>query len=338
LNLTSKYFITFWILNFAIGVAAFIFFRPLIGMTLFGVPNLLHTIACGTFLGIYFFFLYLCFEKIGPNEIGCVLLFGKPLFQVSSGLIFIPKPFYELIKETRLVIEEQYPEDEITNSRKITPIYITHGSSQATSTDPLDNRITTAVSLVCRYKITDLSKFLTSIGDREQLRRQIRDIVVTTTQVECSKETVGKNYNRLPEINSKLKFGVENLTGDWGIEIVTVLLQNIDLGGAINDALRNVPISIINKEVNKNNSQKIYYDGLAEAEVHKAFQFAKAEGYKVIARELNISEPAVVYQIDTLANMWRKNNADINLYSGDMGEIFKMVTAFSKISNNNKLP
>jgi len=80
------------------------------------------------------------------------------------------------------------------------------------------------------------------------------------------------------------------LSKNWGIEVVTVLLQNIDLGGAINDALRNVPISIINKEVNKNNAQKIYYEGLAGAEVHKAFQFAKAEGYKIIAKELNIPD------------------------------------------------
>ncbi len=273
------------------------------------------------------------FTEVGPDETGVLILFGKPKFQISSGLIYVLPP-YKLQKETKLVIEEQYPEDEVSNNGKPSPIFITHGTSDSPSSDPLDNRITTAVCIVCRYKIVDLKKFITSIGNKEQLRRQIRDIVVTTAQVECSKQTVGKNYSRMPEINSKLKSEVERLTDDWGIQIVTVLLQNIDLGGAINDALRNVPISIINKEVNKNNAQKIYYEGLAEAEVHKAFQYAKTEGYKVIARELNIPEPSVIYQIDTLANMWRKNNADINLYSGDMAEVFKMVTAFSKIANN----
>jgi regulator of protease activity HflC (stomatin/prohibitin superfamily) len=341
MNLTSKHFKTFWLLYFSIGIAVFIFLRLSINtikdMNFFGEPTSWFGIVSGIFCGSYLAYLIICFERIVTNEIGCILIFGKPLFQVNSGLTFVPKPFYELIRETRLVIEEQYPEDEKANVGEASPIYITHGSSQVFSVDPLDSRITTVVSIVCRYKIVDLTKFITSIGEKEQLRRQIRDIVVTTTQVECSKETVGKNYNRLTEINSKLKSAVENLTSDWGIEVITVLLQNIDLGGAINDALRNVPISIINKEVNKNNAQKIYYEGLAEAEVHKAFQFAKAEGYKIIAKELNIPEPVVIYQIDALTNMWRKNNADVNLYSGDMSEVFKMVTAFTKISNNNKL-
>lgn len=277
-------------------------------------------------------------EEVGPNENGLILYWGKPMFQIGSGFIWLPaRKIWSLHRETKLVIEERYPKDENTNSENIAPIYITHGASTVVSSDPLDHRITTSVSIVCRYKIVDLKMFITKIGDKEQLRKQIRDVVVTTAQVECSKATVGANFNRLTEINTELKSAVEILTHDWGIKIESVLLQNIDLGGAINEALRNVPISIINKEVNKNNAQKIMYEGLAHADVHKAFQYARAEGFKIIARELNISEPVVIYQLDTLANMWRKNNTGINLFSGDMAEVFKMVTAFAKVIDDKKL-
>ena len=91
-----------------------------------------------------------------------------------------------------------------------------------------------------------------------------------------------------------------------------------------------------NKEVNRHNAQKIYYEGAAQADVNKAFAYAKAEGYKVIARELNIPEPMVLYQIDALTNMWRKNNADVNLIGGDMAEVFKMITAFKNIQDGPK--
>ncbi len=277
------------------------------------------------------------FSELGPNEVGLILQFGKPMCQVESGFIWLPAPnIWSLQRETKLDIEEQFPENEKHTNSPTPPILITHGASKTLSNDPLDNRLTTTVSIVCRYKIVDLKAFVSTIGNKDQLRRQIKDIVITTTQVECAKDTVGKNLNRIPEINSKLKLAVTDLTQTWGIEVITVLLQNIDLGGSINEALRNVPISQINIEINKNNAQKIFYDGLAQAEVHKAFQYAKAEGYKIIAEKLNIPEPVVIFQIDTLANIWRNNNADLNLFGGGMSDVFKMITSFAKLGNDNK--
>lgn len=289
--------------------------------------------------GVYgLLFSFVCIKginEIGPNQIGIILQWGKPIFQVGPGLLWLPLPIWRLHIESSLVNEEQYPEDENTNNGKITPIHITHGASQKVSSNALDNRITTAVSIVCRYKIVDLIKFITTIGNKDQLRRQIRDIVVTTVQVECAKETLNTNYSRLPEINSILKSTVEEFTSGWGIVVVNVLLQKIDLGVEIKDALTNVTTAQINQKANEYNAKKILYEGEARADVHKAFQYAKAEGYKIIAKKLNIAEPVIVYQIDKLAEMWTRNNADVNLYAGDMAEVFKMVTAFTKITSGN---
>jgi regulator of protease activity HflC (stomatin/prohibitin superfamily) len=273
------------------------------------------------------------FRSIGPNEIGLVLQWGKPMFQVGPGLIWTPFNFiWKLVIETSLIIEEQYP-GETPSGRQPIPIYITHGKSDNNTNDPLENRITTTASIVCRYKIADLIQFMSTIGNKDHLRRQIRDIVVTVVQVECVKESVVRNYNKLNEINTILKSTVEQLTSDWGIVIVTVQIQNIDLGGTINDALRNISVAKMNMEVDRYNSQKIFFEGSAKAEVEKALQYAKAEGYKKISQELGIDESIVLFQIDALAQLWKNNNTDIHLFSGDMSEIFKMVTAFSKITN-----
>jgi len=47
------------------------------------------------------------FQQVEPNEIGVIIQFGKPMFQVDSGFIFVPyPPVWRLEKETSLVLQE----------------------------------------------------------------------------------------------------------------------------------------------------------------------------------------------------------------------------------------
>jgi regulator of protease activity HflC (stomatin/prohibitin superfamily) len=283
-------------------------------------------------LGVAFEVAVLCgFRIIKPDEIALVSLFGQPKLQVGVGLLYAPFPL-TVQRAKATAIEENYPTKKGESNEL--PISVTHGSSVAASADPLDNRITTSVRIVCRYKLIDLAAFNATVGSTEEARNQLRDILVTETQVECAKRPVGQNLAHLNELNAAILARAREATKSWGVDVISVGVQDIDLGGAINDALRSVPVSIINLEVNRNNAQKRYFEGLADAEVHKAFQYAKAEGYKTIARELNVPEAVVIYQIEMLANMWRKNNADVNLFAGDMGEVFRMITSFAKLSQS----
>ena len=268
-------------------------------------------------------------EVVEENEIALISLFGKRLFQVSG--CFIYAPFCSVVKETKLPIAEQFPSESERKSHPPSLIVVVHGAPDSASSDPLDNRITTTASIICRYKIVDLLAF-TNAGGREHFRPFLKDLLIGTLRAECSSATVGKNIRRLPQINDAMKKSTASLAERSGLEVLSVSVDSLDWGGAINDALQSIPVSIINMEVNRNNAQKRYFEGLAEAEVHKAFQFAKAEGYKAIAKELGVTEPVVLYQVETLANMWRKNNADVNLYAGDMGDVFRMITTFAKLS------
>ncbi|MEK7162676.1 MAG: hypothetical protein AAB696_00035 [Patescibacteria group bacterium] len=51
----------------------------------------------------------LSFKIVGPTELGAIILFGKPLYDVGSGLYFVPFPVYQLVKDTKNVIEDELP-------------------------------------------------------------------------------------------------------------------------------------------------------------------------------------------------------------------------------------
>jgi len=275
------------------------------------------------------------FRSVKAEEIAVVSLFGKPLVQRRAGLLFAPAPWTIRVEPT-LPIEEVFPPTAENEQATARPVLITHGTLSTPSTDPLDNRLTTSVRIIVRYRITDLIQFSQNVGTVDQARNRLRDTVVTIAQAECGRRTVGMTLSSLPEVNRSLTEATRLEIADWGVALMGVVLQDIDLGGSITDAMRNASVSIINLETNRNNAQQRLFEGQAAAEVHKAFQYAKAEGYKTIARELGVDEPVVLFQIETLANMWRRNNADINLYGGELGEVFKMVTAFSRIVDASK--
>ncbi len=288
------------------------------------------------FISLFFGVLLLIYiiksiRKVSAENIGCILEFGSPLTQVDSGLCIVPLFFCELRKETRLTIEEQFPDDDPTKSS----IRITHGTTTQPTGDPLDTRLTTSVSLVCRYRIKDYVTFIQNIGNRWQLKRQIRDVLVNTTAIECAKLPLASNLERREALNYLLRSSVEKMTVAWGIEIINVQLQEIDLGNEIDKAQTNVSVSAINIAANRNNAQKILFDGAAEAEVSKMFQYAKAEGIKRIAAELGIDDKAALYQIDTLANVWRKSKSDLNLYGSDFQQLFGIIMSMYKTNTES---
>ena len=51
----------------------------------------------------------LSFKIVGPTELGNVLFFGKPLYDVESGLNFVPFLVYKLVRGTRNIIEIELP-------------------------------------------------------------------------------------------------------------------------------------------------------------------------------------------------------------------------------------
>jgi len=289
--------------------------------------NILKVICAILLLVSLLLWFFGAFKKIDSDEIGAVSEFGKIIYDAGPGLWFVPLPS-ELRKEKRLNRELQIPDGNDTS------VQILHGCSLTPTGDPLDNRLTTSIRLMCRYKINSLSKFIENIGSDELFKRQVKDLLISKIQIECNKYSLAINLTRIDELNHILLVSVQNMSNTWGVEIINAQIVSIDLGNAINDAQMNASVSAINTTVHKNNAQKIYYEGLASAEVSKAFQYAKAQGLKKISEELGIDETLTIYQIDTLSNVWKKSNTDVNLYGGNLTELFGLIISAYKADSN----
>jgi len=321
--------------TFAIVYMILLVFTPIIyslavnNSTVTSENSLIANVIAFISFSLMLFWMLRSIKKIDTNFIGCVIEFGHPLYQITSGLHFVPYLFCELRMISKLAIEEKVP-DEYKN----VPVKITHGTTSQPTGDPLDTRLTTSVNFKYRYKITDYVLFIKNVGNTFELKKQLSDIIINTAAIECSKLTLALNLGRRKQLNHLLMQAVIDWTKTWGIEVLQVQLQEIDLGNEIDKAQTNVSVSAINITSNRNDAQKIYYDGAAEAEVHKMFQYAKAEGIREIAEKLGVDDKSAIYQIETLANVWRKSNADLNLYGSDVQQLFGMLMSVYKDKEN----
>lgn len=232
-----------------------------------------------TILSIEFLHFSLSFRTVGPKSLGAVLLFGRPLYQVKSGLVYVPFMICQLAKETKLVIKEQFPaEPELVDKSGddtklikdgfVKPIRVTTASKDMiSSTDkerikdflnhPLNEIMTLEPSVVVRFQIRndDFISFLTNIGSIEHAVSQMRDTVDSVLNIEFPKRTPSLIILDKEEINSKLKEKIEILVGEkdtdskesWGINVLNVQIADLDLSKTINESLRDVADSQLKK-------------------------------------------------------------------------------------------
>lgn len=250
---------------------------------------------------IYFFLLYglASFRTVGATELGAFLLFEKPLFEVESGLIFVPFLICSLKTDTRLVIQRQFPgEPEIVDKSgndkdgiatgKVAPIRITHKGLTGDQADPLNLRLTSEPSFIVRYHIQkgNYVTFLTTIGDTKEAERQMRDTIESQARVQFGKMTPAQTLERLGDINTELKSEVDKLVATWAIDVLDTHVVDLDLGKTVNEALRNVPAAQLTKDAtiltSQGEAQKIKLTGEAEADVIIFKGVADAKARKLI--------------------------------------------------------
>ena len=120
-------------------------------------------------------------HQVGPTELGARIFLGRPIDQVSSGFILVPFGFFKLIKETRLIIQKEFPDNPeniyrgegLPPAGKYHPIRIPFGKPEKKDTatgspkdvlekDPLDMRLIEEVVPIVRFRISDYIAFLTA--------------------------------------------------------------------------------------------------------------------------------------------------------------------------------
>lgn len=294
------------------------------------------------------FYIIISLKKVGPAEIGAILLFGNPIQEVSSGLVFVPRGICTLVKESAAVEQEQYPDEPEKvwkgDSDKIPtghtpPIRVTHkaGTDEESKKDPLHKRMTTEVSIIVRFRIKKgcFIVFLQTIVSLKEARKQIRDTIVATARKDFALITPAEALQKWGEIDKNLLNEVEILVRPWGLEVFDVRMEELDLGKTVNTALRNVPESVLRQGVIKTDAESEEYkrthEGMGTAEARRIFLEAEALGYQKIAKELGIKEGAFILAMESAKMALEKSKYSIISGTGGVKDILSMASAIQSV-------
>lgn len=296
------------------------------------------------------FYIIISLKKVGPAEIGAILLFGDPIQEVSSGLVFIPRGICTLVKESAAIEQEQYPDEPEKVWKKdselmpldgtfVPPIRITHkaGTEEDVKKDPLHKRMTTEVSIFVRFRIKKgyFIVFLQTIVSLKEAKKQIRDTIVSTARKDFAHMTPAEALQKWETINKKLLDEIKGLVNSWGLEVFDVRMEDLDFGKNVNTALRDVPKAVLVKEVTKTNAEaeeyKRTHEGMGTAEARRVFLEAEAVGYKKIAQELGITEGSFILAMESARTAMEKSQYSIVSGSDGMKDIFSMASAIQSI-------
>lgn len=249
----------------------------------------------------------LSFKIVGPTELGAVLLFGKPIFQIHAGLAFVPFLICQIMREDGTTIKKQFPaEPELVDKSGddtkpvrpgfVKPIRVATVSYNMLSddmkkkikgdtNDPLNKMLVVEPSVVVRFQIIDYLLFLKNIGSMEKAVSQMRDTVDSVLNIEFPKRTPSLLVQDKDTINNEILNRVEILVGDpdnkiavakkrksWGIDVMDAQIAELDLSKGIHTSIRD----IVNSELKKTAT-------ITQAEGEKEKKTLEGEGEKEFA-------------------------------------------------------
>jgi regulator of protease activity HflC (stomatin/prohibitin superfamily) len=289
-------------------------------------------------------------KSIGPTELGALLVFGRPVKELRSGLVFIPTGICSLKTETRLVVQDELPADpekifrpkEDESEIKIPkgfkpPIRITFAYRKGEDSDPLNNRITAEVVPVIRWKIIDYLKFLAKIGSKEEARRQMEDAAVENLLENLAKITPSDALKNLEKPNKELKKALEMAVEDWGIELRGAKIKSINFNRELNEAITEIPKADLKREATiltaKGEKKKRELEGKGAGAAEKAVLSGRTKGLVDMAEKLGVKPELVLSALtaqsitDSESNKviiaGSKGFADIAAMAGAIGETVK---------------
>lgn len=292
--------------------------------------NLFHSVTIGDVKhGVGTLFLYgllICIaasvRTVGPTEIGCLLLFNKPVGNVKPGIVIVPVLICRLVIEKGTVIQDELPTDpefiyrgsekdlegktvpeelklkgykppiRVTfngpSSEADTEVTLSDGTKKIISkTDPYNRRLTCEVTPIVRWRIIDFVKFIQNIGDMESARKQMEDTCVEIFTQELTRITPAEALLRMREYSDKLKTALEKTTTTWGVQIEDAQLKGIGFSHELNKAVQAVVEEERNMEANR-------LKGLGEGARIKGVLDARTEGYTKMKDGLGVGGHIII--------------------------------------------
>ncbi len=197
-------------------------------------------------------------RTIGPTELGARILFGKPMDNVYSGFVFVPFGIFELKTASRLVIQSELPanpehifhgEGE-TPAGKFPPIRIPFGPPNKgdgiPDDDPVNARMVAEVVPVISWLINDFVRFLTTVGDIDEAKRQMEDASVAMITEAFAKITPAAALRDLEVHSQNLKEAIDKRVDRdeetrWGIDLKSAKIKAINFSHDLNTAILGIP-------------------------------------------------------------------------------------------------
>lgn len=246
------------------------------------------------------------FRTVGPTELGAILFFGKPIKEVSSGLVFVPLGICKLETETRLVIQEELPGnpelifrgDGETPKGMFPPIRIPFADKPEEGDDPLNRRVTAEIVPVIRWRILTYITFLINIGSKEEAKRQMEDVTIALCMRELPQKSVAEALVTLQDFNKKLQKTIEELVASWGIKVETAQIKLINFHRVLNKAIASVAEAGFKKKAviteGEGERQKRLLEGEGSGLAEKAILDGRTDGLKNMRNELGISSEIIL--------------------------------------------
>lgn len=245
-------------------------------------------------------------RQLGPTELGARILFGKPIDQVSSGFVFVPVGIFELEIAPAIFIQDELPSNPENIFRgdgqvpegKFPPIRIPFGLPTEENDDPYDHRMTQEVVPVITWRIEDFIKFLTTIGSKEEARRQMEDTAVAMLTEAFAKITPAVALSDLATKSDELLDAIDKRVDGWGIELKSVKIKAINFNHELNAAILNVPQATVNAKAAiitaEAKKRQMELEGAGAGNAEKAILDGRTAGLKNMVSELGIDGRAVL--------------------------------------------
>lgn len=247
-----------------------------------------ENVSIGTLYFIFFIFGYLgsSLRSVGVDEIGGILFYGRYLKDADYGIHLVLRGIYQLQKDSGLVVALNFPadperifkegDDKSLPAGMVRPSRITTASPELAEkekftkslrldydkdvkNDKLNVRLTLEPSWIVRVRIKkdEYDIFLRNVGSMEDMISQIRDTSERGLNQEFSRRTVVMINTDRQKIDKELKKLLKNLVGDvysidenhdWGVEIISFQLLDLDLTHAVNKAIADSAAAPINAQ------------------------------------------------------------------------------------------
>jgi regulator of protease activity HflC (stomatin/prohibitin superfamily) len=274
-------------------------------------------------LALYIAYLILSIKIINADKIATIVLLGRALGDVESGVMIAPAGIVKVVSFPRTIFNDELPgnpelifgEEGKIPDGMFRPIRIKFGNPDPLDidliNDPYNVCMVVDVVPVVNWRISNATLFFVNIGSIEKLRVILSDKVVADFGVKFSTMTPAKAGKILDQISDELKTKLITETIEWGIKVNNTDIKPFNFSHHMNTAVVGVSVAKLNKK-------SAIETGIGAAEVKRLMIEAEAVGMTKLGKLAKTEQGKYVIYLQTLQKAFE--NADYSIIPG--GDLF----------------